>query len=167
MKDTIKIVALAAALTLLVIAAHMLLTGAIAEETTRTVFVMCNPESYVNIRERPSKHARITGYALCGDGFETDGIVRDGFVHVQCPTELGEGWISSGFVTYTEPEEVGETWIVDSNGRVAARSTIGGPRKKWLKKGKEVTVYYIADVAITNHGFVDAEFLSPVPAENR
>ena len=57
--------------------------------------------------------------------------------------------------------------MVDSNGRVAARSTIGGPRKKWLKKGKEVIVYYIADVAITNHGFVDAEFLSPVPTKNR
>lgn len=163
MKETLKLALLAAVLTAVIICIGTMMNTGLAENGT--VYVLCNPESYVNIRETPSKKGCLGGYAYCGDGFETDGAVRNGFVHVFCSTEMGEGWISKGFIVYCKPEEVGEIWIVDSNGRVAARSTIGGKRNKWLKKGKEVTVYYVAEVAVTNYGFVDAEYLSPVSAE--
>lgn len=126
------------------------------------VYVLCNPESYVNIRENPSKKAKLAGYAYCGDDFRTDGVIRSGFIHVFAGTETGEGWISTGFIVYSQPEHVGETWVVESNGRVAARSTVGGKRNRWLKNGKEVQVYYVAEVAVTNYGFVDAEYLSPM-----
>lgn len=163
MKETLKLALLAAALTAIIIGIETLLYPGLAENGT--VYVLCNPDNYVNIRETPSKKGCLGGRAYCGDGFETDGIVRNGFVHVYCATEMGEGWISKGFIAWCKPEEVNETWIVDSNGRVAARSTIGGKRNKWLKNGKEVTVYYVAEVAVTNYGFVDAEYLSPVSAE--
>lgn len=127
-----------------------------------TVWVLCNPENYVNIRETPSKKGHLAGYAYCGDDFRTDGVVRHGFLHVFAGTEMGDGWISTGFIVYCKPQEVGETWVIDSNGRVAARSTIGGSRNKWLRKGKEITVYYVAEYAVTNYGFVDARYVSPL-----
>lgn len=141
------------------------LTGCVCHafaEEEQTVYVLCNPESYVNIRESPSKRAHRAGFAYCGDDFRTDGRTRNGFIHVFAGTETGDGWISTGFIVYCKPEKVDETWVIDSNGRVAARSTIGGTRNKWLKKGKEVIVYYIAEVAVTNYGFIDSQYVSPV-----
>ena len=126
-----------------------------------TVYVLCNPESYVNIREKPSKRSHQAGFAYCGDDFRTDGKTRNGFLHVFAGTETGEGWISTGFIVYCKPEKVDEVWTVESNGRVAVRSTIGGKRSRWLKNGDSVKVYYVAEVAVTGVGFVDAEYVSP------
>lgn len=133
------------------------------DEDSQTVYVLCNPESYVNIREKPNKKAHLIGYAYCGDDFRTDGTIRNGFIHViHAGTETGDGWISTGFIAYSEPSKVDEVWKVESNGRVAARSTIGGKRTRWLKKNADVTVYYVAEVAVTNYGFVDAKYVGPV-----
>ena len=145
------------------LAGTMIFGTCLAETEMETVYVLCNPDSYVNIREKPSKRSHQAGFAYCGDDFRTDGRTRNGFLHVYAGTETGDGWISTGFIVYVKPEEVNETWIVDSNGRVAARSTIRGKRSRWLKKGKEVHVYYVAEVAVTNFGFVDAEYVSPRP----
>lgn len=145
------------------LAGAMIFGTCLAETEMETVYVLCNPDSYVNIREKPSKRSHQAGFAYCGDDFRTDGRMRNGFLHVYAGTETGDGWISTGFIVYAKPEEVNETWIVDSNGRVAARSTIRGKRSRWLKKGKEVQVYYVAEVAVTNFGFVDAEYVSPRP----
>lgn len=132
-----------------------------------TVYVLCNPDSYVNIRETPSKKGFCGGRAYCGDDFRTDGKQQNGFVHVFAGTELGEGWISKGFIVYCKPEkcEDSEKWVVESNGRVAARSTIGGKRNRWLRNGAEIKVYYIAEIAVTNYGFVDAQYVYPVQAD--
>lgn len=128
-----------------------------------TVWVLCNPESYVNIREKPRKSGRRIGQAYCGDWFRTDGTTRNGFLHVDAPTESGEGWISTGYVVWCEPAAVApeEKWRVDSDGRVAARSTIGGSRNRWLHDGDDIRVYYVAEIAITQYGFVDADYVSP------
>ena len=125
------------------------------------MMLILTTDSYVNIRENPKKGAAKVGYACCGDDFQTDGKTRNGFLHVFAPIEAGEGWISTGYIVYSHPEEVAETWRVDSNGRVAARYSIGGSRYKWLKNGEDIYVYYVAEVAVTNRGFVDARYLSP------
>ena len=165
MKDTLCFFLLGVALTLAIMSCFMLLTGAYAEDWEETVYVLCNPESYVNIREKPSKRSARAGFAYCGDDFRTDGKIRHGFLHVFAGTENGDGWISTGFIVYSQPEKVDDTWVIDSNGRVAARSTICGKRNRWLKNGKEITVYYVAEVAVTNYGFVDARYVSPVGIE--
>ena len=126
-----------------------------------TVYVLCNPESYVNIREKPSTRSARAGFAYCGDDFKTDGKEKNGFLHIFAGTESGEGWISKGFIVYCKPEEVDEVWEIESNGRVAARNTVGGKRTRWLKNGDSVKVYYVAEVAVTGVGFVDARYVSP------
>lgn len=132
-----------------------------AEQEEETVWVLCQPESYVNIRENPRKTARKIGYAWCGDDFRTDGKIRNGFIHVRAGTETGEGWISTGYIVYCQPQEVGEVWRTECNGRVAVRATIDGKRTRWIHDGDPVQVYWVAEVALTSIGFVQAEFLTP------
>ena len=132
-----------------------------AEKERIPVWVLCQPDSYVNVRSKPSRKSQVEGYAYCGDGFETDGKTKNGFLHVYASTESGEGWISNGYVVYEEPTAVNETWIVESKGRLAARMTVNGKRRKWLKPGAKIVVYYVAEWAVTSEGFVRPEYIEP------
>lgn len=131
-----------------------------AEDDLKQVWVLCQPDSFVNIRERPNKRGTQVGYAECGDSFRTDGKKKSGFLHVYASVESGEGWISTGYIVWTEPVQVYEIRQIESNGRVKARKTIGGKRRCWLKNGDEIRVYWIADWAVTNKGFVKADYIS-------
>lgn len=133
--------------------------GANAEE----VWTLCNTESYVNIRSRASGRSFILGYAECGDYFTTDGKIRNGFLHVNAPTDTGDGWIYLGYIVYDPPFlPEADTYIVKSNGRVATRQTIDGKRNRWLKSGAEVVVYALSEEwASTNRGFVKTQYLIP------
>lgn len=125
-----------------------------------TVWVMCQPDSYVNIRSKPNGRSRIEGYALCGFDLETDGKTKDGFIHVYAPIEAGEGWISKGYVVWDEPEEVNEWYSIRSPYRVAIRRTIGGKVRKWGHDQDSIRVYWASsEWAVTNKGFVKTEFL--------
>ena len=149
--------------TILVLAFILGLTacfGASGEDDLDPVWVLCQPDSYVNIRERPNKQSARAGYAECGDRFLTDGKIRNGFLHVYASVEAGEGWIKTGYLVWTEPEKVFETRRIESDGRVNARRTIGGERRCWLKSGEEIKVYWMADWAVTNRGFVKTEYIS-------
>lgn len=129
-------------------------TAAVAD----SVFVLCQPDSFVYVRQYPRKGAELAGYAELGDELETDGVKRNGFLHV-----LGfdaDSWINAGFVTeYPVTVETVKTEIV-SNGRVACRRSINGTRRKWLVKGTELTVFARADDwSITNKGFIKTQYL--------
>lgn len=123
------------------------------------VWVLCNPKSFVNIRTGPSGRSEIGGRAECGDRYFTDGTKRKGFVHVDAPIEAGDGWISDRYIVYTEPVYVGKVCRIQSKGRVACREYIGGDRTRWLNDGDEVTVYWMAEWAVTNKGFIQSEFI--------
>lgn len=129
-----------------------------ASALSETVYVLCQPDSFVYIRQYPKKGAELAGYAELGDELETDGIRRNGFLHI-----LGldaDAWISAGFVTeYPVIVKTVEGWI-ESGGRVACRRSINGTRRKWLKTGTEVVIFARADDwAITNRGFIQTEYL--------
>lgn len=125
-----------------------------------TVWVLCQPDSYVNIRGKASSHSEEVGYALCGDSFETDGTIRNGYIHVYAPVEAGEGWISNGFAVWSEPEELNQEAVIDAKGRVALRRSVNGDRREWKRNGDKLQVYWISDLwAVTDHGFVKTEFL--------
>jgi hypothetical protein len=125
-----------------------------------TVWVLCQPGSYVNIRARASGRSENAGYAYCGDGFQTDGRKKGGFVHVFCSNEWGEGWIAAGYLTTERPVPVDRKMTVDASGRVKARKTIGGKRRCWVRPGDEVTVYWMsADWAVTNKGYIRSDCL--------
>ena len=142
------------------------LTWQTIEEDTEgifTVWVICHPTSYVNIRKKPSGRSETVGYALTCWDLLTDGKKKNGFLHVYPACEEGEGWVSLKFVTYEEPQEVNCKARIVSTGRVAARTCIGGERIRWLHEDDEVYVYYISDWAYTNKGWVKAEFVDLIP----
>lgn len=125
-----------------------------------TVWVLCQPDSYVNIRIRPSGRSRQEGYALCGESFETDCRMQDGFIHIYASIEAGEGWISLGYIVWDEPHAVNAQYYICSPYRVAVRKTIGGERRKWTHALDEFQVYWMSsEWAVTNKGFVKTEYL--------
>ena len=143
----------------LVLLAVILAGSACAEE--KTVWVLCQPDSYVTIRSSPKKTARESGQAYPGDEFRTDGKKRGGYIHVFAPNEDGEGWISKKYVTESEPTAYpdGITMTVNVK-QVNCRMCVGGRRRGWLKRGSEVTVYLISDDwAVTNYGYIQSRYL--------
>ena len=131
-------------------------TAAVAEDYT--VYVLCQPDSFVYVRQFAKRDAEQAGYACLGDELTTDGKKKNGFLHVY-GFEDG-GWIYAGFVTrYPVTVELIET-AIESRGRVACRRYIHGTRRKWLKNGQKVTVYaYADDWSITNQGFIQTQYL--------
>ena len=123
-----------------------------------TVYVLCQPDSFVYVRAFPKKGSEMAGYAELGDALETDGITRNGFLLVY--GFEGDAWINKGFVTDSPVTIVTLKTQIMSKGRVACRRSINGTRRKWLKNGSEVVIYALADDwAITNQGFIQTQYL--------
>lgn len=126
-----------------------------------TVYILCQPDSFVNVREYPVKNGRICGRLEIGEEVETDGIKKNGFIHlIGTGFESGDTWVNLGFVT-EDPVTVRtfQGWI-ESEGRVACRRSINGTRRKWLKKNTDIIVYaYAYDWSITNHGFIQTQYI--------
>jgi hypothetical protein len=139
--------------------AAVLLMFSIATAEDSTVFVLCQPDSFVNVRMFPNKEADIAGRVELGWTLETDGRKKNGFLHVFGGFE-DDAWIHAGYVTaYPVTIRTFETEI-NAHGRVACRRSIKGTRRKWLSDGQKVTVYALADDwAITNQGFIQTRFL--------
>lgn len=125
------------------------------------VFILCQPDSFVNVREFPTKTGNVCGRLELGDEAETDGKRKNGFIHlVGTGFEGGDTWINAGFVTFfTVTVQTVKTQI-QSKGRVACRRSIKGTRRKWLKNGTETVIFAFADDwAITNQGFIQTRYL--------
>lgn len=132
---------------------------AYAEE--ETVWILCNPESYVCIRSAPKKSAEAFGGTTCGRALKTDGKQKNGFVHVvDLASEEESGWVSAMYVVHEAPEQAERKALVVSNGRLAARSGIDGKIVKWLKPMSEVTVLcWTGEWCLTDRGYVQSEYL--------
>ena len=138
----------------ILLALFLLIGSALAD----TVYILCQPDSFVNVRAFPKKNAEIAGRVELGWELETDGVRKNGYIHVF--GFEGDAWINAGFVT-DSPVEIRriETEIY-SSGRVACRRSIKGTRRKWLKDGQKVVIYAVAgDWAITNQGFIQMRYL--------
>lgn len=124
-----------------------------------TVYVLCQPDSFVYVREFPKKGAQEAGFVCLGDELETDGVKRNGYLLVYGSFE-GDAWINLGFVTeYPVTVFTLNTEII-SKGRVACRRSINGTRRKWLKNGSQVVIYAFAqDWSITDKGFIQTQYL--------
>lgn len=128
-------------------------------------FTICQPDSFVCVREHAKKASAESGYLMLGDRVVSDGKRKNGFIHVLGITEAGEGWVHSGFLIEDEPVVDEVTARIISDGRVACRRSIGGTRRKWLKNGDEVVVYACgSEWSITDKGFIKSEFLERVEA---
>ena len=146
----------------LILALSLITAG--AEEFT--LWVMCKPNTYVNVRYTPKKNGQICGYLDSGDSFTSDGEVRNGFISA---LDAGEGgWVSEKYVVDEEPVIVNEYYICVALNRAACRQWINGPRIKgklgWIKNGVRVKVYMITgEWALTARGYIRSEWLEVDP----
>ena len=139
----------------------LIFATAIAEEDDDYIeaWAMCQPDSYINIRRFAKKDAEVSGMLYLGDKVFLDGKTKRGFVHcVGLNNEDGEGWVAKGYLVYSEPTADGHKYEIKSNGRVAARRTVKGTRRRWLHDGDVITVYSIsAEWCLTSEGFVKTD----------
>lgn len=126
-----------------------------------TCWVLCQPDSYVNIRETPKKTGIIAGLADCGMEFEATKHTKAGFQQVyNLSLETDTGWINKGYLVYSQPVEVNSKVNIYSNGRVACWRSIGGRRRCWVRSGDTVELYWVSEEwSVTNKGYIKTEFL--------
>lgn len=125
------------------------------------VWVLCDPNSFVCVREAPRKTAYAVGGITCGTLMETDGKVQGNYLHViNVHAEDDKGWISKQYIVYDEPQPVYRGATVVSIGRLAARKGVGGKVKKWLQPMDELKVYWWSSQwCLTNYGYVQSAYL--------
>ena len=161
-KSKTKSILLALLIIAVLVVNALVIINAKSEEREYTeCWVLCQPESFVNARLYPKKKSIEIARLDCGDIFYTDGKTMDGYVHCFGVGEWGEGWVHKGYVVYSKPYvPSNQNQTVKSNGRVAARRTIGGDRRCWLKDGQEIKVYMVSEEwSVTNKGFVQTKFV--------
>jgi hypothetical protein len=132
------------------------------EEELYSCWVLCQPNDYINARQKPTKKSMIAGRYEARDELITDGVIRNNYVHiVNTSLECGDAWIYAGYISYEEPEALGACpAVVTSRARLAARKHIGGKVRKWLNNGDKVKVYYMTEEwCVTNRGFVKTQYI--------
>lgn len=149
-------------LILIVIAIDIYCLTARGEEI-KEGWIVCQPDSCVNIRSKPKKSSEAFGELELCDKIYTDGKVVNGYLHcVDLPAETTEGWVSKVYVVYDEPHKPKYQLrnIIVEQGKVAARRTIGGKVRRWLHSGDMIYVYAITkEWCVTSEGFVMTEFI--------
>lgn len=135
----------------------LLREAGLAEE----IWVLCDPDSFVCVREAPRKTAYAVGGITCGSMLNTDGKSKNGYLHVtEVPAEDDTGWISGQFIVYDEPYPLYRSATVVSNGRLAARKGIGGKVRKWLNPMDQLKIYWWSNEwCLTNYGYVQSMYL--------
>ena len=138
-----------------------------AEPETKTLYVICKPDSFVNVRAKPTKTASILGYRECGDAVETDGTRKGSYIHcINLSLEADDGWIHAGYLVEDPPSILEEEtrYRNCSNGRVALRNYVDGKRRSWAKSGANLTVLVMSDDwSLTTRGFIKTEYLEADP----
>lgn len=124
-------------------------------------FIICNPKTYVCVRKSPKKSAEETGWLDFGDSILTDGVKKNGYLHVLGITEDGEGWVFAGNVVGDKPQKLKNARAnVAATGRVMSYRWINGARNGYVKLGTDVYVYAISDEwAVTDRGYIRTEYL--------
>jgi hypothetical protein len=136
--------------------------SASAETVPEERWAICQPDSYLNIREKPKKTANIGGWLYLGDRVETDGKMQNGYLHiVNASTESGDGWVAARYLMEDQPTVETVSGVIDSKGRVAARIQPDGKRNRWMKPGDVITIYaHGSEWAVTNRGFIKSEYIA-------
>ena len=143
---------------LLVLAAFAAVLPASAEESV--LFIICNPKTYVCVRNSPKKGHNEGGQLDCGDYVLTDGVIKNGFVHVLGITENGDGWVHRGHLVPDPPVIETVKMMCSSNWDVICRRWVKGRKVGKLRTGDTVTVYARSEEwAVTNKGYVMTKYL--------
>ena len=141
----------------------LLIACTVAGAESQKMWVLCNPKSYVVIREKPKKNAKIGGYLYLGDEVETDGKIQNGYAHIpHTSTESGEGWVSVGYLDNSESRQTNKSAKAMKK-ETCARGCIDGEVKKRLKKGTVIKVFAENQTwSVTSVGYIRSELLEEV-----
>ena len=138
----------------------------IEEDEGYTMYVLCRPGDFVNVREHPTTRAFKAGYLECGDSIITDGIVRKDnqgrqWTHITRPWfESADAWVCSMYLQDTQINMDECTGYVVSNGRTAVRRAPGGKCVKWVKNGTKVAILAMSEEwALTTNGYINMDYL--------
>lgn len=133
----------------------------LAEELYSEAYVICQPNDFVNVRERPSSRSTIVGRYETGDKVLLDGKEKGGFSHiVHTGLETEDAWICTAYLVADKPEWLNQSATVVSKGRLAARKNIDGKRRCWLQNGDSIRVYWFSNEwCVTDRGFVKTDFI--------
>ena len=155
--DNVIIIVILLITILFAMACALTWTRALSEDA----YIICHPDSEVVVRENPRKTAHASGELKVGDKIHLDGKKRNGYYHcVDMANETGDGWVSSQYIVFDEPYYINRQATVISKGRLAARSSIKGKVKRWLKPQSLLTVYYITEEwCVTDKGYVKTKYL--------
>ena len=122
-------------------------------------YVICNPKSYVCVRNAPKKSGAEEGRFDCGDYVISDCIEKNGYLHIPGGFE-GDGWIYKGNLVPDQPVIEKQTMRVNSNWNVICRRSVNGKKIGTLSNGDTVTVYaHSSEWAVTDKGYIRVEFL--------
>lgn len=147
-----------------IIAIILLITAVYAAGTALSedykVFILCNPESHVNVRRSPKNGSEKTGWVMFADAVLTDGKTKNGYLHVIGITEDGEGWIKAGYTVKDQPVKVKAWAAVSASGRVMSYRNAGKNRIGWVPLLAEMKVYALSDEwAVTSRGYIRRKYL--------
>ena len=161
----------AAAILLAMIMSILYAAGWAEEEPEyQTLYVVCKPSSFVNVRAYPKKKGDEVGRLECGDQILTLGERRGQYVKIYGWTfESQDCWVHGGYLTEDEPEiwPEGKEYVIRAGGRVAVRRYMRGKRRVWIYPGKTVKVYAMTrEWALTNRGYIKTEFLEEKAQED-
>lgn len=138
-----------------------LFSTAAAEETA---WIICKPDSFVNVRQTPNKRGTEIGRLELGDQITLTGRTKNGFSECEgMHFESTTGWIFTGYLVDEEPEQIpGTIYRNSGNGRTALRRWVNGPRRAWAKNGDTFRVYAKTETwALTSKGFIRTEYIDP------
>lgn len=123
-------------------------------------YVICDPDSHVNARNKPQKAASIVGRLECGDMVWTDGKELNGYTHIiDCSFEQTEAWIKTRYMIRQKPIPVSMETVVMKN-RTLARNGVNGSVIRRIKAGSAVKIIiYTPEWCFTNKGYIKTECL--------
>ena len=133
-----------------------------AEAQTISGWIICQPGDYINARRKPSTRSESLGRLEAGYPLQLTGKTKNGFVLSEVSLEESEAWVFAGYVVTSEPVWYGGTEMsITSNGRVACRKYIDGPRRCWVTDGSTVRVWWKTSTwCVTDKGFIRTEYIT-------
>lgn len=158
-RTLLEMIGLALLILALIHACEWVIGQAKAEEEFEPRWVICHDALLV--REYPSKRSVAVGELEPGTMVWTDGKTRNGYTHlVNLANETGDGWVGGKYLIGEEPYRIDREATVVSRGRLAARKTMGGKLRTWLKPLSTVMVYWLtSEWAVTEKGYVMVKYL--------
>ena len=149
------------------LAVAIMLAGVVpgsADADTMTMYVFCSPDGIVNIRERASIHAEISGRLFFGDAVQVSRRKKDNHGRIWCRvedvTEWGYGWVSAAYLSDDMPVVTDQDAVIVSNGRVQVRTEPDGERKAWIQPGDQVHVLVSTGAwSLTDRGYIMSHLL--------